>query len=50
VSRKYEYIQIPIDIGDLTQLNRLAAQGFRLVTVVQTELQDFALLEREIAP
>lgn len=42
----YEYIQLPIDLGNLAELNRFRSVGWRLVTVVQTELQDFALLER----
>lgn len=42
------YIQMPIDLGDLVQLNRFGGDGWRLVTVVQTELQDFALLERPL--
>jgi hypothetical protein len=46
--KTYEYIQIPIDVGDLTQLNSLGSVGFRLVQIFQTSYQDTALLEREI--
>lgn len=60
MNRKYEFIRIELDMGDLDQLNGLGSVGFRVVAVVQEQstwkttgtgaplLTNFALLEREL--
>lgn len=51
-SRKYEYIRIRFDSGDLTQLNRMSSAGWRVATSWQEAVGGifftYALLEREL--
>jgi|SoimicmetaTmtHMC_FD_contig_81_32785_length_520_multi_2_in_0_out_0_2 hypothetical protein len=43
----YEYSKIPLDFGDLAQLNILASQGWRLVTIAPDKVRtNWAVLER----
>lgn len=50
---RYEYIRLPFDIGDLSELNRFGGDGWRVCSVFQQaggEAGDIhiALLERKI--
>ena len=52
---RYEYITIPFDIGDLSDLNRYSMNGWRVVCVVSDPTnkpgefpRHFALLERPL--
>jgi hypothetical protein len=50
--RRYEYIRLAIDIGDLLELNGLSSVGFRVLAVVDeregSDIVHYALLEREL--
>jgi len=46
--KRYEYIQMAIDLGDLDQLNRLSLAGFRVAAFIPDEQANFVLLEREV--
>jgi hypothetical protein len=52
--KQYEYIRLPLDMGDLRELNVLSGVGWRVVTVVYERgpfsRENYALLEREIDP
>jgi hypothetical protein len=56
---KYEYIRVQFDLGDLTEINKLASVGFRVVVVVpnhyfvngddlQFDTPQYALMERPL--
>ena len=46
---RYEYIRLLIDMGDLSELNRLSSiGGWRVVSIVRDTGQNFALLERPL--
>ncbi len=32
--KKFEYIRLAVDVGDLDELNRLASVGFRVMAVI----------------
>lgn len=57
--KKYEYIRIGIDMGDLSELNALSGTGWKIVAVVNNPyfhrddrvfdaISHYALLEREL--
>jgi hypothetical protein len=56
--RTFEYIRLPLDMGDLSELNALSSVGWRVVAVVYHKLtgdllkdrehENYALLEREL--
>jgi hypothetical protein len=53
--KRYEYIRLEFDLGDLKKLNGLSSVGFRVVAVIDERitgrinyLAHFALLEREL--
>ena len=46
--KRYEYIRLAVDFGDLSELNRLSGIGWHVVAVVQDEHANWMLLEREL--
>jgi hypothetical protein len=49
----YEYIRLEIDMGDLSELNSLSADGWRVVAVIEDSgleggAAHFVLLERPL--
>lgn len=56
--KKYEYIQVEFEWGDLEEINQLSSIGFRVVTIdrqidisqtpQRARYQYYALMEREI--
>jgi hypothetical protein len=50
---RYEYIRIELDFGDLSELNKLSSHGWRAVSVVENQENNYkywCLLERPLGP
>ena len=45
--RKFEYIRVKVDIGDLAELNQLSSVGFRVVAIID-ETETF--IDEELNP
>ncbi len=46
--KRYEYIRIELDMGNLKELNSLSGSGWRVAAVVHQFKADYALLERPL--